>query len=394
MKVRIFVLGMKQDKTTDVFDRMLARTFFSSMEETPSILYFEQIRDAIADISRAFTVCDAVLFFSEKTAFAQLKTVLSKAMRLQLKIDPGLLETAGKAAPDAAGEPDFALRNAGVAEGGAVFALSDALWSGFGVHKGRQTIAVLPADVERAGLLLSQQVIPYLNGLHGTALSTEFAAYVYAFALQDKIEGSDVVISLSDANTAALIRRYLSHTPTLDACTQTAAKAEKRGDLPPDEYVVNLSITAAEFLKAPYGIAMTNAFFTGDDANGERVVYLSVTSETESTVREVTSFYGESTPELMNRCCGELCALIAQTMDLDAGVLKKEPAPKNKKKGTAAFVVLLILLLLVLGGLIAFGWYYFTQNGYTLQDWLASYFPALLREAETAATEATTLAGA
>ena len=376
MKVRIFVLGMPRDETTATFDRMLERTFASVLEQPSDLIYHETIKDAIADVSRAFTDCDAVLFFSERSVFAQVKSVLSKALRLTLQTDEKLLRTATLAAPDAAAEPDFAVRNAGLPEGGEPFALSDALYSGFGVHKGRQSVIVLPAGVERTGILLAQQAIPYLNRMHGETLPTEYAEFVYAFALQDKIEGTDTAIALSDSNTAALIRRYLSHTPALNACTQTAAKAEKRGNLPPDEYIVNLSITAAEFLKAPYGVAMTNAFYSGENAEGERVVYLSVTSETENTVREVTSFYGESTPDLMNRCCGELCALVAQVMDVEAGVLQKEPV-KQKKKGRAAFAVVLILLLLLLCGVVAYGWYFFSRNGYSLGEWLGAYFPAV-----------------
>ena len=377
MRVRIFVLGMQRDETTRVFERMLERTFASALAEPTDLIYHENIKDAIADVSRAFTECDAVLFFPDRSVFAQVKTVLCKALRIPLETDEKLMRTASLAAPDAAAEPDFDVRNAGIPEGGEPFALSDALYSGFGVHRGRQTVIVLPAGVERTSVVLAQQAIPYLNRLHEETLPTEYAEFVYAYALQDKLEGSDTVIALSDSNTTALIRRYLSHTPALNACTQTAAKAEKRGNMPPDEYIVNLSITAAEFLKAPYGIAMTNAFYSGESAESERVVYLSVTSETENTVREVTSFYGESTPDLMNRCCGELCALIAQVMDLEAGVLQREPVKKEKKKkkGKAAFVILLLVLLLLLGGVIAYGWYFFTQNGYSLGEWLATYFP-------------------
>ena len=395
MKARIFVLGLQENECDPIFDNMLRKTFSPVFTVPEAMEYYGSVKEAISSIGRAFSDSDTVLFFVEKGVFAQVKVVLCRALGLKLGIDAALLETAKNASPSTAEEADFAVRNAGLPEGGIAFGLSDALYTGFGVHKGRQTIVVLPVSADRTGIVLAKSVIPFLNGLYGTALPAYCAEKAYAFALQERISGTDLVVALSETKTTALIRRYLSHTPELSRRFVASAKGEQRGTLPPDEYAVNLSLTAAEFIGAPYGVAMTNAFYTGDDEGGERVVYLSVTSETENTVREVTSFYGESTPDLMERCCGELCALLMQIMDIDEGLLQKTPSEKGgKKKGRGKFAVALILLLAAIAGACLFGWYYFTQHEYTLRDWLQTYIPALVQETEETAapteTEKTT----
>lgn len=396
MKVRIFVLGAGDSEDREVLDLMIHRTFSRVLTDENAVSYYEAIRDAIPNIGKAFGDSDVVLFFSSGEMFPRVKLVLAKALGLTMKTDEALLLTAKKADPEGSFAEDFSLRNADIPEGGIPFALSDACDTGFGVHKGRQTIIVLPAAVDRTGIVLAQQVIPFLNDLYEEDLSPVFASHIQAFALENKLNDKDVAIAVSDTKTTAMLKKYLSHTPGLDARMPVAAKGEQRGNTPPDEYAVNLSITAAEFMGAPYGVAMTNAYYTGDDAEGERVVYLSVTSETENTVREITSFYGESTPELMLRCCGELCALIGQIIDVDDGVLRKQPVGVEKKKtGKGAFAALLVLLLAAIAGVCGFGYYYFSTHDYTLRDWLQTYLPAVTREAETttAAEAAPTVAG-
>ena len=383
MKARIFVLGLQQTESNRLFDLMLQKTFASAFTAPDALEYHDSVKDAIPAIGRAFSDSDAVLFFAAGEIFAQVKSVLCRALGLKLVVDEALLETARNAAPEAAQAEDFALRCAGIPADGVAFGLSDAQDTGFGVHKGRQTIVVLPATVDRTGIVLSQSVVPFLNGLYGAGLPAQYAEKIRAFALQDRLEATDTVVALADTKTTALIRSYLSDTPDLSQRFAAAAKGEQRGNTPPDEYAVNLSLTAAEFLGAPYGVAMTNAFYTGDDDMGERVVYLSVTSETENTVREVTSFYGESTQDLMNRCVGELCALLSQVMDIDAGVLQKTPLePDRRKKGRGKFAVLLALLLAAIAAVCVYGYYFFSQNDYSLRDWLQTYLPAVVRETQ------------
>ncbi|MBQ7688929.1 MAG: hypothetical protein IJT27_06900 [Clostridia bacterium] len=383
MKARIFVLGVQQDEKNKWFDFMLSNTFAPVFTEEGALAYYDTVKDAIPSIGKAFADSDTVMFFAGKESFPQVKLVLSKALGLQMKIDQSLLETASLADPEGAGQEDFAVRSAGIPEGGVAFGLSDALDTGFGVHKGRQTIVVLPVLLDRTGQVLAQQVIPFINDLYGVTLPTFYADCIFAFALQEKLAGKELTVAMCDTPTTALFKQYLSHTPALDRRMPVAVRGEKREETPPDEYVVNLSITAAEFVGAPYGIAMTNAFYTGDDPQGERVVYLSVTSETENTIREVTSLYGETTPDLMNRCCGELCSLIGQIIDIDEGVLQKEPAEKEeKKRGKGKFIALLLLLLAAIAAVCVYGYYFFSQHDYNVRDWLNSYFPSIVRQAD------------
>ena len=196
----------------------------------------------------------------------------------------------------------------------------------------------------------------------------------------------DIKIAIAGTKTESLFRRFISANPALSDRIVTVRKTAARGSTPPGEHMVNLSITAAEFLGMPYGVAMSNAYYTGDDPAAPKTVYLAVTNEEETTLRKLTSFYGESTADFLFRCCRELCALLTQIINVDAGLVKTDNQDKikqQKKKMTRlrVFVAVLLAALLALAG---FTWYYFKANNYTLQDWLARYAPFLLSDQEPA----------
>lgn len=392
MKAKIFVFGVDPKQDTHLFDFMITETFSSVMDPDEEIGYYPSVREATAAISLAFSGADTVLFFADENRFAEVKHVLCKALGLKMRVSQNLLNQLMQSEAVERSDTAAVVCHAGLPEKATPFALSDCMFTGFGVRRSKQTVIVLPVDVTRLSILLPKQVIPYLNEFYRSDIPTEFAAYVFAYSLEDKLRDSDLQIAVSDTKTTALFRRYISNAGRLQESLPVAAKAEQRGNTPPDEYVVNLSIAAAEFYRAPLGIAMSNAYYTGEDANSEKKVYLAVTTETESTVREVSSYYGESTSDFLTRCCGEMCALVEQILDTSSGKFKAVYEEDSDEQGKRVFHTVFSVFIALTAILIAFGIYFFTANDYTLKDWARAHLPLysyFAPEEETTAAEIT-----
>ena len=375
MNAKIFVFGVGPEQDTHLFDFMISETFSCVMDEEDEILYYDSVRDATADISRAFSSADTVLFFADEAKFAEVKHILCKALGQKLKVDQNLLSKLTQSGSMEKTDTAAAVCHAGIPDRSVPFTLSDCRFTGFGMRRSKQTVIVLPTDVARLSILLPKQVIPYLNDFYESDIPTEFAAYVYAYSLEDKLRDSDLQIAVSDTKTTALFRRYISNAGRLQDSLPVAAKAEQRGNTPPDEYVVNLSIAAAEFFRAPLGIAISNAYYTGDDADGEKKVYMAVTTESESTVREVSSYNGESTSDFLFRCCGEMCALVEQILDASDCAYKAVYEEDDEIQGKRVFHAVFSVFIALTAVLVAFGIYYFTANDYTLKDWARAHLP-------------------
>ena len=378
MKTRIFLLGGNAAEQDRNFDEILRRTFADVLTDDGAIEHFTSLKDATVSIGKAFSDSDTVMFFADIARMAETKDILCKALGLKLVVNEELLSVALKTASEAEQEAAyFNVCHAGIAEGSQPFALKDALFAGFGCKRGRQVVVLLPYSGERTRVLLATQVIPYLNAERQVEISTVPLQFYYAEQLNISAKRENVRIALAGTKSAEVFTKYISYAPELAEKILHASKAENRGTTAPNEYVVNLSITAAEFMGVPYGVAMSNAYYVGDDPNAPKTVYIAVTNDTETTVRELHSFYGESTGDFLFRCCGELCHLLSRIIDADSGVSEKakaDPQEDAKKKKKAkrykrAIAVILALILLIGGG----GYYYFYTNSYTLQDWASKY---------------------
>lgn len=387
MKTKIFILGVQEEKRDRTFEAVLQKTFQPVLAPGESMQCYASVKDATAAIGRAFSESDSVFFFVDAAKYGDLKQVLCRAFGLELNVDEKLLLGAQRTAPELE-EKDlhFSVSHAGVPANADVFVLSDSLYAGFAVRRGRQTLYILPWEKERTGVLLTNQVIPYLNARFRAGLTADPIRFCSVEDLYDAMTRQDIKIAIAGTKTESLFRRFISANPALSDRIVTVRKTAARGSTPPGEHMVNLSITAAEFLGMPYGVAMSNAYYTGDDPAAPKTVYLAVTNEEETTLRKLTSFYGESTADFLFRCCRELCALLTQIINVDAGLVKTDNQDKikqQKKKMTRlrVFVAVLLAALLALAG---FTWYYFKANNYTLQDWLARYAPFLLSDQEPA----------
>ena len=379
MKARIYILGGDPSAADNAFEDILKRTFLPVLTNNAAVETFATLKDATVSIGNAFADSDTVMFFAPAAGYADTKEILCKALGLNLTVNEALLSDALKGASEAELEsPYFNMCHAGVVDNGQIFVLRDALYAGFACKRGRQTVFVLPMAGERTRVLLTSQVIPYMNEILEAEISAAPLQFYYAEKLRFAVDRENVKIAVSATKASEVFLRYLSFTPSLAEQVMLATKAEKRGSTPPNEYVVNLSITAAEFLGLPYGVAISNAYYTGDDPDAKKTVYVAVTNDTETTVRELQSFYGESTGDFLFRCCSELCRLLTRIIDADAGLGEMpgaaERTARGKKKHTGIKVAIVAVLALILacGG---WGRYYFRQNDYTLKDWAKRHVP-------------------
>ncbi len=397
MKARLFILGADPAAADQSFDEILLRTFADVLTDNGAMESFSTLKDATVSIGKAFSDSDTVIFFADGNKLAETKEILCKALGLELSVNEDLLAAAlENASPEEMDSAYFNVCHAGVPAGAHVFVLNDSLYAGFACKRGRQTVFLLPYSCERTRVLLLSQVLPYIAETCGVKISPVPLQFYFAEKLSASVKRENIRIALAGTKTAEVFTRYLSYVPSLEGCVIASAKAEKRGGTPPNEYVVNLSITAAELLGLPYGVAISNAFYVGDDPEARKTVFIAVTNDSETTVRELHSFYGESTGDFLFRCCGELCRLLSKIIDADAGLAPPvEAAPGPRKKGSkksgrgvkrAIAAVLVLILLVCAGG----GWYFHTHN-YTLRDWADKYLPiiSMLRGEEEAPSGST-----
>ncbi|MCH5197978.1 MAG: hypothetical protein J1E34_03630 [Oscillospiraceae bacterium] len=385
MKAKIIILGKVRTEAegSDTFEEILKKTFDPVLMQENGIEYFSTLKEATAAIGKAFSDSDTIMFFSVLSKYAETKEILCKALGLQLTVDERLLAGALKTASEKEQESlDFNVCHAGVVSGGDIFALSDCLYSGFAAKRGRQTVMLLPLEESRAYAVLGNFVIPYMNEKLSSSLSAAPLQYYYAEKLSAASAREKVKIAIAGTKPAVVFKKYVASSEGLSDRILLVNKTENRGSMPPNEYVVNLSITAAELMGVPYGIAMSNAYYSGDDANGVKTVYIAVTNEVETTVREISSFYGESTGEFIFRCCSEQCKLLTEIIDADAGLIKKESPVIDKQKSGDKYKALIAVLVAVILFVCAAGGYYFRAHSYSLKNWAQSYLPFLYSEQE------------
>ena len=139
--------------------------------------------------------------------------------------------------------------------------------------------------------------------------------------------------------------------------------------------MVNLSITAAEFFGTPYGVAISNAFYSGNDPSAEKIIYLAITNEHETALREVHSIPGEDVPTMLARCCGDLCTFIGDIAATDTGRHAVEAA--NEKSLISQYKRVIIAVAVLAALLAAFAGVYFTMHDYTLKAWATNAWSAV-----------------
>ena len=399
MNIRIFLLNNPKNSYAGRLAPELAFLFERQLPAEGGVRSYPSIRDAAGDVAAAFSDSHVILFLAEPAKLAETKKALASSVGLKLRCDEGLLEKAARLRNSLAGEnSDFAVTHAHVPENGRVVVCEDGLYAGFSVTAGNQTVVVLPMERGRTEVLLEKEIIPQLNSAYLIRVDMKSLKRYHARRLASVCGEQDLRIAVAGTNTADFFKDYISSESSLADRIIFSGKAEKRGSLSPADYVVNLSITAAEFYGTPYGVAISNAYFSGDDPSGEKLIYLAITNEYETALREVRSIPGEDVPSLLSRCCGDLCTFISDIAGTDAG--NREVSRVNEKSLTRQYKIIIALVAALVAALTLFVVLFFTWHNYTLKTWAANTWsfvfpgskPIFTSEQETTeVTEATTL---
>ena len=380
MKIRFFLLGTEKHSSSARFSEELKQIFASHISDDGDIQSFDNIRAATTDIAKAVSDSHALVFIADTEQYAATKLMLGKAFGFEMSCDTALLKKACEAFEKDPGEEDyeFSVAHAFVPKNAKNFVLPDGLFAGFSVANGNQTIILIPLQKGRTSVLVSSQVIPYLNAAYKVNIGLEALKKYNADILMDVLEKHGASLAVAGTNTAGFLKEYLACDERAEALVQISPIAEKRGTLQPVDYVVNLSITASELMSCPYSVAISNAFYTGDSPESEKVVYLAVSNERETAVREIHSVPGEDIPSFLGRCCGDLCVFTAEVIDADdafhSDIKTRENAAVKRYKIAISAVAAVIVALIVFIGV------YFTSNNYTIGTWydnfMAWIFPA------------------
>lgn len=380
MKIRFFLLGTENYSSSARFEAELKEIFSDSLSDNGDISSYASMKDATADIAKAVEEAHALVFIAECSQFGSVKQMLSKAFGFELTCDLTLLERAcNEMQKDRTEEDyDFSVTHAFVVPNSRVFVLEDGLYAGFSVANGNQTIILLPYEKERTSVLLNSQVIPYINASYHTETDVGVLKKYYSGRLLKTLEAKNEKIAVANTSTANFFKEYIGSEEKLSEYVSFSPVSEKRGEMAPVDYIVNLSVVASEFMNCRYGVAVSNAYYTGDSPESEKIVYLAVSNERETAVREIHSFKGEDIPSFLSRCCGDLCVFVEDKITdddaVEADYSTREKAAAKRYKAAISVVAAAVVAL----GIFAFSYFY--AHNYSIKTWAENFmewvFPA------------------
>lgn len=308
IKFKILTFGARWNSNTAQLGDVLRYMFNGYLPKGKEIAYYESVTEALPEFSTRFQGTHTVLLLADTSDYAHIKSLLAKALHLQLQSMPEIAKNTRNTIGDFFSGSDEMIAHCAVPAGKKIFCLGDGLYAGFAVTAGQQNLILLPHHKDRTVTLLNQQVIPYLNEFYGCRIPTDASCRYYMGKLCEELHSFNEKMGVSGTKTAVLIRNAAEKIPGFLPMLRFTPSAETRGKLPPLEYAANLSIAACELEGNPYGAAMTSAFFTGTEATAqtEKCVYLAFTDDDDTEVREVHSVNGEEIAEFLNRCTEEL----------------------------------------------------------------------------------------
>ena len=368
MNIRFFMLGSRDSKYSRRLEEELKKVFAACVAEDGGVEAYDSVRDAIPSVKSAFSNSHVLMFLADPAHFAETKSVLSKALKFPLECNLTMLRKASATAGVKNDEnSEFAFIHSYVPVQTRLFSAGDGLYTGFSVISGNQTIIIIPLERGRTDLLFSAQIIPYINSAYHVYITTRELKKIYADRLRAACVGKDITMALAGTNTAEFFKEYISFDNELDNRIVLSRKAEKRGNAAPSDYVVNLSIAASEFDNRPYGIAISNAYYTGESASEEKIIYVAVTNERETAVRKIHSVAGEDVSVFLTRCCSDICAFICDVIENESEreVLVEERVRVLKHR----YIIAIIAAAVLLAGVTVFGITYFTSHDYSIGKW-------------------------
>lgn len=380
MKTGFFILAKENSGAVDRLVSEIKCVFSDYLNDDGDVMLFSGIKEATADIAKAVENTHALVFIAATEDFGNTKSMLSKAFGFPLKCDEELAgklcETLGVQREEI--EESALVTHAFMPENARKFVLEDGMYGGFSVVNGNQTVILLPLESVRTSVLLFSKVAPYLNSVYHISASIEKLKEYNCIRLNEQLERFNVRLAVAHTNTATFFKEYTDSCEALADKLSFSEIAEKRGDMQPVDYVVNLSITACELLNCPYAVAISNAFYTDSESDSEKVVYLAVTNDRETSVREIHSLKGEEISDFLTRCCNDLCYFVSDVLQNDNSYdrdlqIREKAAVKRYKKA-------LITVASLIAAAAVFCGVYFAVNDYTISQWGTDFidwvFPA------------------
>lgn len=369
MKIKFFLLGTDKHNSARRFKTELKYVFSDYISDSGDVQSFEDIKSATSSITKAISDTHAVVFIAEREQFGATKLMLSKAFGFELSCDTEILQKACATLEKSSREEDydFSVTHAFVPAQSRVFVLDDGLYAGFSVANGNQTIIILPYDKARTSYLLTSKIIPYLNATYHVSIDSGKLKRFHTKLLARALNSKDVKLAVAGTNTASFFKDYTSSEESLNEKINVSTITEKRGNMQPIDYIVNLSVAASEHLSCRYGVAMSNAFYTGDSPDSEKIVYIAVTNERETSVRELHSFPGEEIPAFLSRCSGDLCMFIADVLMHDSEHTK-EMKTREKAAAKRYKIAIITVVSLILAAAVFCVSYFYTHD-YSFSQW-------------------------
>lgn len=369
IKIRTVVLGVNYESADKEFDEALYNVFGSYFPDNEAVSYFSTLKEATSTISKAFTDSDIVMFLMAQDSYGEEKRMLCKAMGLKFETDAVIKDAAVRSADgNMFTNENFENAHCRLPKNAHSFVLQDGLYAGFALAKGAQTIVVLPYGSIRTSLLIEKQVVPYLKEQYGINIDASAIMSRGRNELDEAIGDSGLKIAVAGTNTAALFKEYTGAVERLSNSVLLSGHTEERKDIAPNDYVVSLSITAAELMHTPYGIAISNAFYSGETADSEKTVYMAVTNDNSTVVREVYSKPYEEVSDFLTRCCSEMCLLLKEIIENDVDTDNKGGVVR-KKRGLGGLWASVILSAVLLVGVVFYGTTVFHDNNYSFKKW-------------------------
>lgn len=360
MHFKILTFGVQWNKDTARLGDILRFMFKGYLPVGKEIAYYESVSEALPEFSTRFKGTHTVLMLADPSDYAHIKSLLAKALHLQLRSVPSIAKNTRNTIGDFVAGSDEMIAHCSIPVGMQAFCLGDGLYAGFAFTSGNQNLILLPHDKDRTLTLLNQQVIPYLNAFYGCNIATDLSRRYYANELCALLCEHDEKMGISGTKTSVFIRNTAQSIPDLLPMLRFTPSAETRGSLQPDEYAANLSIAACELESCPYGAAMTNAFFSGTQAgpDTEKCVYIAFTDDNDTSVREVHSYNGEDVSDFLNRCTEELLRFAVEKVQAMHNMQNEEAEQIEQSafftRGKAALLSAVAILALAAGLVVSY----------------------------------------
>lgn len=369
VNIKILTFGARWNSTTARLGEVLRFMFKGYLPKGKEIAYYESVTEALPEFSTRFQGTHTVLLLADTSDYAHIKSLLAKALHLQLKSSPEIARNTRNTIGDFLSGSDEMIAHCAVPADKKVFCLGDGLYAGFAVTAGQQNLILLPHNIDRTVTLLNQQVIPYLNAFYGCNLPTDASRNYYAGQLCALLCEHDEKMGVSGTKTSVFIRNAAEKIPGMLPMLRFTPSAETRGNLHPVDYAANLSIAACELEGNPYGAAMTSAFFTGAEATAdtEKCVYLAFTDDNDTSVREVHSLTGEEVSDFLNRCTEELFKFALEKVNAMHSTVQTQ-AREAKKPSVSRSKIALLTIITVLAFAASVAASYFVTNHYLQQQ--------------------------